>query len=204
MSPRLCLMLRRFLGDKRGSSAAEFGLLSVLFIGMFLGIIDMGRYAWEFNSAKAATRAGARLAVVSLMLPTYLQSYNALTSCASVTGNGQTVPASCVPTFTCSGATLTCPNAGGLNTAMDTTTFTKILNQMKAYYPRVAAANVVVEYKHVGLGVSGNPYAPDVEPMITVKLTNLQFRPVALRLFGNITFDIPPVRSTLSGESLGA
>jgi Flp pilus assembly protein TadG len=197
-----------FWREEKGSTAAEFALLSFLFVGMMLGIIDMARYAWELNSAKAAARAGARLAVVSPIVSTYLAGYDALAA-GAVTGNGEAVPASAVPLFTCSASSatppvVTCANSGGKSTAGDATTFSKIVTRMKKYYPRAASANVSIEYRHVGLGVSGNPFAPDVEPLITVKLVGLQFRPLALRLLGNITFNIPAVRSTLSGESLGS
>ena len=47
----------------------------------------------------------------------------------------------------------------------------------------------------------GNPYGTDVEPLITVSITGLTFRPMALRIFG-ITLTLPSVETTFSGEDL--
>ena len=75
---------------------------------------------------------------------------------------------------------------------------------MRTIYPKVQAANVSVEYRHVGIGVAGNPYAPDVEPLITVRTTGLTFRPGSLRIVGVTSLPIPAAASTMSGEDLGS
>ena len=54
----------------------------------------------------------------------------------------------------------------------------------------------------VGIGKVGNPYAPDMEPLVSVSVANLTFTSVALQIFGVAPFNLPTMTSTLSGESL--
>jgi Flp pilus assembly pilin Flp len=205
--------VRRYLVDQHAATAVEFGLLSLLFVGVFVGILDMARLAWEMNSAKAATRAGARFATSNVMVSTYLQNFNAMTS-GLVTGNGMQVPVSagllppiiCTSTSTATtaadGNTTCVGNGGSGQTARNTAAFNAVLARMRAYHPRLRANNVQIEYRHVGIGFAGNPYAPDVEPLITVRVRNMTFSPGALRLFGITSLAVPPASSTMSGEDL--
>lgn len=185
----------RFLRSETGSMAVEFAIVGVLFVAIFLAVIDMSRLAWEMNSAKAAARAGARLAVVSNPVVTQLVDYDAIAS-LSLPG-GSTVPEGSIPDYVCTSTG--CSNGGTLDTA----TFNKIVAKMKTYYGRLAAANVVIEYRHRGLGVVGF-IGPDVEPLVTVKVRNLTFAPASLRIFGVTNLTIPSATTTLTGESLGA
>jgi Flp pilus assembly protein TadG len=187
-----------FFRSERAAAAPEFGLICLLFIGVMLGIIDMARLAWELNSAKSATRVGARYAIVHRTVSGYLADY---VGTVAAGGNGVPVPESAIPgaiTCTSSGCTGE-PVASTPNTAE----FTAIVNQMRRHYGRVTASNVVVEYRHVGLGMSGNPCAPDAEPLVTVRLTGLTFQSSVLRIFGVQAFNIPPASTTLSAESMG-
>jgi len=179
--------------EEHGSTAAEFGLICLVFISMILGVIDMGRLAWRINTAKAATREAVRYAVVNPMISTYMATYDG----AGTLGAGSIVPNM---TFTCSGATSSCTGPGG--SGFDTTTFNAMLAKMQAYDGDIDAANVVVTYRQVGLGVVGNPYGPDMDPLVTVSLTGLTFQSAALQIFGVAPFSLPDMASTLSGESL--
>lgn len=185
--------LSRIGRDQRGAAAAEFGMISLIFISMVLGIIDMARLAWEFNSAKAATRAGARLAIVSPPAVSQLVNFNAVSTC-SLPG-GSNVPISCIGDFSCTSSACT---GGGTLVAAN---FNSIVTQMQQYYGRLQNTNVRIEYKNRGLGVAGNPFGPDVEPLITVSVTGLTFQPIALQAFG-VSFPIPAVHTTLTGEDL--
>ena len=49
---------------------------------------------------------------------------------------------------------------------------------------RITAPNVVVDYDPSGLGFAGNPYGSDVAPIVTVRLRNMQFKPILSQLFG--------------------
>lgn len=191
------MKVRTFLKDERASTAAEFGLVSVFFIGMMLGVIDMARLAYEVNSAKAAARQGARVAVVSLPAVSQLVDFDAVSAC-SIPG-GQPIPAdgTCVPDYTCTSTS--CTNSGTLVPA----NFTKVVNAMRGYYGRVQAANVVIKYQHRGLGTAGF-IGSDIEPLITVRLVNLTFQPISLQIFGVAPIPIPSVATTLTAESLGA
>ena len=55
----------RLLRDRSAASAAEFALVLPLLIVFLLGIIDAGRFMWEYNEAEKATQMGARYAVVA-------------------------------------------------------------------------------------------------------------------------------------------
>jgi Flp pilus assembly protein TadG len=47
-----------------GATIVEFSLVLMLFLTLFLGIIDFARMLWTWNAANEATRWGARVSVV--------------------------------------------------------------------------------------------------------------------------------------------
>jgi Flp pilus assembly protein TadG len=49
---------------QRGAAAVEFALVAVIFFTLLIGIMQMGRLLFYWNSATEATRWGARIAVV--------------------------------------------------------------------------------------------------------------------------------------------
>src|SRR5688572_21679166 len=132
-----------FAREDRGSTAVEFALLSILFIAVTLGVIDMARLAWEINLAKAATRAGARFAASNTMASSYLQNFNAVTSMSStVPGNGSNVPsdATVLPPITCTlGACA--GNGGSGQTGYNDAAFKAVVTKMRTIYPKVQNAN---------------------------------------------------------------
>ncbi|WP_374654436.1 TadE/TadG family type IV pilus assembly protein [Phenylobacterium sp.] len=182
--------------DERASTAAEFGLVAMIFVGCMLGIIDMARLAFEINSAKAAARHGARTAIVSSPVVAQLADFDAI---AIGIPGGQPVPEGTAGTgpFVCDSTS--CTNGGTFVPA----NFTAVLTEMRRYYGRLQPANVVIEYRHRGLGTSGF-IGSDVEPLVTVRLTGLTFQPVSLQIFGVGSLPIPSVATTLTAESLGA
>ena len=186
---------KRYLADEAGAAAAEFALVSIIFLSMMLGIIDAARFAWEFNSAKAAARAGARLAVVSPPVVSQLVAYNAVTSLSLPGGAPLPTDGVSIPDYSCTSTS--CTSSGTLVSA----NFTPIVTRMQQYYRKVQAANVTIKYRERGLGVAGNPYGTDVQPLITVSLQNITFRPLSLSLFG-VTWTLPNVETTFSGEDL--
>ena len=196
---------RGFYGDVAGSTAVEFALISMLFISLMLGSIDMARFAWEFNAQKGAARAGARYAATHPPVVTQLVDFNAVTSCSL--GGGVMLTTGMVPDYTCTstGSTASCTISGAntcsVGNTASTTNFDAIVNYMRQFNPRISAGNVSVSYKERGLGVAGNPYGTDVSPLITVSLRNMTFRPIALRIFG-VTLNYPSVATTLTAEDL--
>jgi Flp pilus assembly protein TadG len=49
---------------QRGATAVEFSLVLMIFMMLFLGIVDFSRMLWTWNAANEATRWGARISVV--------------------------------------------------------------------------------------------------------------------------------------------
>lgn len=186
---------RTFLRDETATTAVEFGLLAMLFIGMMLGIIDMARLSYEINSAKAAARRGARVAVVTLPAAADLANFDGLGCAGAVPG--QPVPTACVP------ADAVCTSTGCSVGAFDAASFNVVVAAMQPYYGRLQASNVEIDYRHRGLGTVGF-IGSDVEPLITVRIKGLTFQPIALQIFGVGALPIPSVATTLTAESLGA
>lgn len=195
--------------DNRGASAAEFALVLPLLMLLLLGIIDTGRFAWEYNRAEKATQVGARVAVVTDAIPTGL----ATASYVGVSGltQGDLIPASALGLVSCkstSGAVACscappdgappCPNS--LGTA-DSTAFNRIVTRMQYMKPDIGASNVRVEYRGSGLGFAGDPNGMEVAPIVTVRLTGLQFKSIASSLFGGqLGITMPDFRTSLTAE----
>ncbi|MFP3563248.1 TadE/TadG family type IV pilus assembly protein [Paraburkholderia sp. SIMBA_030] len=60
------LNIHRSRGARRqcGAAALEFALISMVFFTLLIGIMEMGRVLFYWNTAAEATRLGARVAVV--------------------------------------------------------------------------------------------------------------------------------------------
>jgi Flp pilus assembly protein TadG len=194
---------RAFLRDQTGASAAEFALVALAFIVAMLAIMEFGRLAWELNSAKAATRAGARFAVVSPMVSETYADYDGLDHTyvdsngnTQNYGNGQAIKADALAKDTCTESGCT---GGSANTAA----FDAVVTYMHSYFGRVTPGNVVIEYENTGLGVAGLPDMPDLQPLVTVRIQNMTYSPGVLQIFGVAPFLLPDVATTLSGEDLG-
>ena len=162
--------------------------LLILFV---LGMIDAGRFMWEYNRAEKATQMGVRYAVVADMVPATLATHNF----ALLNGipGGDPVPTSAFDTTSCD--TTSCTNSWGYSA----TAFDNIVARMDQMYEPISDTNVTVEYKNVGLGYAGDPHGPDVAPLVTVRLTGLQFRPLSGMLFG-VTVPMPDFRASLTLE----
>jgi hypothetical protein len=198
-------MSRRLLTDRSGASAAEFALVLPLLILFLFGIIDGGRYLWEVNKAEKATQAGARVAIVTDVLAGGLasQTYVGQTVGSVTLTQGDTIPAtalgqlSCKSTGCCvTGAACTSPypSVG----TFDSANFNRIVTRMRYMKPDIAATNVMVTYRGSGLGFAGDPNGMEIAPLVTVELSGVRFNP--LILFGMVSFDLPPFRTTLTAE----
>lgn len=195
--------IRSFLADQCGASAAEFALILPLFLLFLLGIIDAGRFAWEFNQAEKATQIGARWAVVTNPIPQNMAGYSFVSSTVS---QGSIVPQAAFAGVRCEGtsanATCACKtgNACGFNAAaVDNAAWSNLIGRMRGIYPNIVSSNVVVEYDWSGLGYAGDPNGPDISPLVTVSLRQVEFRPITLILFGG-SLPIPSASYSLTME----
>jgi hypothetical protein len=208
------------LRDERAAGAAEFGLVLPAFLLFTFGLIDGGRLLWEVNRLEKATQAGARVAVVTNILPQGLAAVSYVgrtvstgsgTGATSVTlTQGDRIPLeswviTCLSTG-CTCAVATCPGVG----TMVSEDFERIVDRMKSLQPQLTSQQVAVDYRSSGLGYAGDPNGMDVSPLVTVRIRNddaqladankLKFRPVTSLAF--LTFNLPSVATTLTAEDL--
>jgi hypothetical protein len=201
------MSIRRLLRDRSGASAAEFGLVLPLLIVLLLGIIDAGRFIWEYNRAEKATQAGARVAVVTQIIPQGVADFKYVGQTVGGVAylQGDPLAASALGTIECKkpGGTLacTCDSTNGFCPSLGTANsagFNAIVSRMQAMYPRVGANRVIVEYRGSGVGYAGDPGGMDISPLVTVKLTGMTFNP--LFLFGLVSFNLPEFDTSLTAE----
>lgn len=192
------MMLFRYLSrNLRGSVGAEFALVLPLFLLFLLGIIDVGRLMWTFNRAEKATQMGVRYAAATDSVSVGLASHDFHSEGIP---RGDPIPDTSFSGATCTSDGCTCDDAQAwCDATLATTAFNNTVARMQAIMPEIEAENVVIDYSYSGLGYSGDPYGPDVNPLITVRLTNMTFSPSLAYVFGgNIT--LPSFDATLSME----
>ena len=196
---------RRLLHDRSAAGAAEFAMVLPLLILLLFGIIDAGRFMWEYNRAEKATQVGARMAVVTNVIPGGLaaQSYLGNTAGGTALTQGDLISRLalgkivCTNTACCNPTTLCTTPYPALGT-YDAATFTAIVTRMRYMKPDITAANVRVEYSGSGLGYAGDPNGMDVSPLVTVRLTGVRFSSIATLFFVNFT--MPDTLTTLTAE----
>ncbi len=188
-------MLRALIRNRHGTTSVEFALIvTVLFLVIF-GIIDMARFMWVVNSAAKATHWGARYAVVSDIVPSALGDFNCLDF---TVGNGEPCPVSAISPNPIICTASGCNGYGPIN--IDA--FNAVVTRMQAIDRSIQASNVQIEYRHVGLGFSGNPFGLDIVPTVTVKLQGMVFNLVTPGLSALMSVPLPEFRTTLTGEDL--
>lgn len=196
---------RALLADRRGGSAAEFALVLPILILLLFGVIDAGRLGYEYNEAAKATQIGARYAVVTDTFAPGLVSANYVGLDPDGGGasppltQGDRVPASAFGAVECNSQSCTCktspcPALGTFNS----TNFQAMTARMRAMRATIEDADVTVTYSGSGLGYAGDPNGMDIAPLVTVSLSNVEFRP--LFLFNMVAFNLPDFRTTLSSE----
>ncbi|RGP41020.1 hypothetical protein BPTFM16_01315 [Altererythrobacter insulae] len=200
--------LRDFVRDDSGL-AAEFALVLPLLLIFILGTIDVGLYAYRINEAEKATQIGARWAVVTSPIPTGLGDVSLVNINAggSVILQGDRVP---VLDFniTCTGSSTSCTCTGSdcgsplsSSYTRDNDAFNALLGRMQDILPAIQAANLAVDYSGSGLGFAGDPNGPDVVPLITVRLVNMEHRSVVLSPLG-VTTSLPDFAYSLTAEDM--
>lgn len=198
-------LLTRFARSTGAGPAAEFALILPLILIFLLGIIDVGRFAWELNRAEKATQTGARWAAATNVIASGLAGYSFATGVDQIPA-GTAVPASAFPGISCSSngtsATCTCLGTCNFPTTVDQggqDAFNNLVDRMADIKPDIGAANVIVDYRNSGLGFAGDPNGPDVAPIISVRLRDLDFVPLTLMLFRG-TIDLPDFSYSLTME----
>jgi hypothetical protein len=202
-------IMMRLVKSRSGASAAEFGLVLPLLVFLLLGTIDAGRLWYEANQSEKATQMGARYAIVTDVIPPELvaESYVGTSNCDEdndgsyencATGADVKNPAA-LGVLTCTNASCTCTTSPcPQGAAIPADSFTNLVNRMKAMKPGISAANVRIEFRGSGIGFAGDPTGMDVVPLVTVRLANQQFRPIAL--LGAVPFNLRSYATTLSAE----
>ena len=186
-----------FISDQRAASAAEFALVLPVLLVFLLGIIDAGRFMWDYNRAEKATQMGVRYAVVAELVPSGLETYSFTVSDGIPPGDP--VPVANFNQASCTSTSCTCTPNATVCGAHDPLAFTAIVNRMRLFYPWITNSNVTIDYRNVGLGYSGDPNGPDVAPLVTVRLTGLTFKPMTTMAFGG-TMSMPDFSAALTLE----
>ena len=188
-------ILRRLMVDERGG-AAEFALMLPIFLLFLIGIIDAGRYAYDFNRGEKATQIGARVAVVTDPLVAELANHSFVSSTLS---QGDRIPQNALGTITCTSSRCFCTSGPCLDETLtlNSPAFTVLASRVKRIWPMVEDADISVEYSGSGLGYAGNPTGMDVAPFVTVRLADMEF--TSILLFGG-TVGFPDFNYTLTME----
>ena len=190
----------RFLRDERGV-AAEFALVVPLLVLFVIGTMEVGLYAWHINRAEKATQIGARWAVVTDPLADEIAStsYVNTTVAGTTITQGDRIPAAAFGTMTCNNTSCSCTVAPCPGTTFNSTAFGSLSSRMRDILPSIQDSNIEVEYAGSGLGFAGDPNGPDVAPIVTVRLVNMQFTPITLVLFGG-QVSLPNFAYSLTAE----
>jgi len=192
------------------ATAAEFAMVLPVLLILLFGIIDTGRFLYEYNEAEKATQVGARVAIVTNVLSPELrdEDYVGQTVGGKVIGAGDRIPAGALGTVLCTSTSCTCaaaPCPSGVGT-VDSATFNDVLvARMQQIYPAIQPDNVTVSYSGSGLGIAADPTGGgsgteqmQISPLITITLRNLDFRPITSLMFA--TIGMPSFSTTLTAE----
>ena len=217
---------RNILASDRAASSAEFALVLPLFLILIFGIIDAGRFAWEYNKAEKATQVGARVAIVTNVLSAELRDEGYAGQTEGVDdpdtvkvekiGAGDRIPAGALGTLRCTSGGCTCettPCPSGVGTVDSDTFNNTLVARMKAISPTIEAANVEVRYSGSGFGFAGSASGGgggggggggatepmEISPLITVTLRDMKFHPVTCLVF-LCELNLPNIATTLTAE----
>lgn len=201
------VLLTRLGRDQSGAAMVEFTIVVFFFLVLTGGVVEFALGWYQWNSASKALQQGVRLASVSDPVASDLTNMTGL--------EGSAVPGDPMPSFlrVCNGKDQTCTNGGTYSaSAMNTIVYGRGQNTcgtigpdgfagMCDIFDRIQPQNVIITYRHTGLGFAGRPGGP--VPTITIELTGLTYNYAflsGLLGFGPVT--LPPMRTTAIGEDL--
>jgi Flp pilus assembly protein TadG len=199
-------LCKNLVRSDRGATAAEFAIVVPVLLFLLFGIIDGGRFLWEYNLAEKATQVGVRTAVVTNVLSSGLRDtdYTGQTVNGVKITPGATIPAGALGTMVCTSAGCSCDTAKGAVApcpspgTFDSATFNDVLlARMQQIDPSIKAENLVVRYSGSGLGFATTGQM-EISPLTTVTLHGLQFTPITSLLFASIS--MPDLSATLTSE----
>lgn len=174
--------LRRVGTDQSGEALVGFAILAPVLVMVCLAILEFSLVVFDFHRASEATRRGGRIVAINspLIDPTKLLAGGSLT-CVSALG-----------AVSCSGVAAVSPAV-----------FDDLILKMQEILPTIAAENVQIEYKDIGLGDATTPGG--IIPLVTVKLINLEHPFLMLNGFPGFgpSFTYPPFTTNQVAGGIG-
>ena len=185
------------LGCTSASSAAEFALTLPALLVFLFGIIDAGRFAWEYNKAEKRPRSARALRWSRSPVAPALATYD-------FTGGGAKCRRSDSGRVRSACSAARRPAARAKRTRVRPgwapwgAPGTQLVARMRQIDPAIQDTNVQVEYRGSGVGFAGDPTGMDIVPIVTVQLTGMTFRP--LTLLSIKVMNMPDFHSSLTAE----
>lgn len=180
---------QRFKCDESGVTLVEYTLVFMLLMLLTFGLIEFGVVLYQYNSAEMATSVGARY------IATRGPVVTGISDCGVATGAAAGTP--CSDVGGSDSWSITC-NADAPSGNCQAAPLAALVAEMQRFAPNVEAQNVQVVLRGAGFGFVGRN-AP--VPMVTVRLTGMQYDFVALDdLLGFGTLTMPGFDATLVGE----
>jgi Flp pilus assembly protein TadG len=205
---------RRFGADRDGAAMVEATISMTLLLMLTLGFVDFGNAFYQWNAAAKAVQVGARLASVSPPVAPEAKTAGPTTT------PGDPIPVYpaansyryiCIGGTSCSPGTYTDANFSRIfrgDTAYSNNDACPALAAgqrpgMCHFFPRLRRSDVQITYVSSGLGYQTRPggAVPTIIVEIRPGLPFQFFFLGGLMNFANI--NIPPMRSTVTGEDLG-
>ena len=187
-------MLKQFIRDQAGTSAAELAIMLMVLIIMTFGVMDMGYALWQWNNAEKSVQLGTRLAAVSTPIAPGL----AVFSCGTAATNAGDPCSSGASFGTVSCTNVACTGSYGFSQAEAD----RLLARMQDIFPQLQGPNLIVEYEDLQLGFDGRGGPIGT---VTVRIINVPFQFLILdTLIGFAAATMPEFRATLTTEDLSS
>jgi Flp pilus assembly pilin Flp len=188
-------MMKRFIQNQSGASAAEFAVILMLLMILTFAIMDMGYALWQWNNAEKATQFGARLAAVSTPIAPGLATFD----CGSSTTTAGQACSQGGNSFAAVSCTISsCTGSFGFSQ----TEADRLLARMQQMFPRLQGENLIVEYEDLQLAFDGrgSPVGS-----VTVRLVGMTFDFIILdALIGFTQIAMPEFTTTYTTEDLSS
>lgn len=209
-----------FIQDRDGAVMVEATISMTLLLMLTLGFVDFGNAFYQWNAAAKAVEVGARMASVSPPVASGVTNAGPTSSPGDPvpTGSYKFVCTGGTTTGTCTGASCAAASIGCVDA-----NFSRIFRGDTAYsnddacpalaagqrpgmchfFSRLRRQDVKITYEATGLGYQTRPGG--AVPTIIVEINpGLPFQFFFLGgLLGFDNINIPPMRSTVTGEDLG-